>query len=353
MRDVLTMPEQVRSILSICFNPSLDLAISIHGIKAGCTNRYEAFRTDAGGKGINVARLLGENRFDSSVLISVPERCHDLYSYLEYEEFAALTYEVPGELRINIKINEPLPGGGMLSTEVNGAGEDIGEQVADDLYQMALTAVSGYGVVVQSGSLLPGIPPNIYAKISEEIQRSNGISILDSSHEPMLQGVLGHVDIFKPNLEEFRQLTDCNPASREDLVRTAAACCRKYDMALLLLSLGENGAILTDGRFAYSANVPTPERVQGKPVAPILSLTGAGDTMTAMLAAVASATPKNQSFAEYLTGLDPVWLLRLVMGAAQAGIRTPGTEMPHLEDIAAWYEHIVAEDYTHCLSQNS
>lgn len=342
-RDI-TLPRQIRDILSFCLNPSLDIGLLITDLKLGRTNRYESLRTDAGGKGLNVARLLCGHKFDCAVFMPIPEHCHDLYSYLEREQCSALTFEVPGELRINIKINEHLESGEFQSTGINGTGEHIGASVANDLFLMALTAASGYGVVVQSGSLLPGIPENIYEKISEEIYQAQGINVLDSSGEPMLSGLRGPVDIYKPNLDEFRQLTRAPCDNREWIAKTAAEFCRNSKVSLIVVSLGAEGAILTNGQTVYSARIPDFEPAGYTGSSSILSLTGAGDAMTAMLAAVASATPLEQSFDTYLRTVDPLWLTRLVMSAAQAAIRTPGTKMPTWEQIAEWIPTIEVEE---------
>lgn len=338
MAEKLILPQQLRGILSFCLNPSLDIGIHIADFQYGKTNLYESFRTDAGGKGLNVARMLCGIGFNCAVFMPVPAHCHDLYSYLEREQCSAITFEVPGELRMNFKINEMQPDGSLVLTEVNGTGEGINERVAQDLYLMSLTATVGNGVFVQSGSILPGISKDIFYNITTEVAKSGGISILDTTGIPMDKGVEAPVDILRTNVLEFRRLTGLPCNNSEEASSSVAAYARQKNIPLVVLAMGAAGVILSNGQRIFTAEAQLTDLKPGKATDHIQSLTGVGAAMTAGLAAVASGAKNEQSFAAYLKTVDPLWLTKLVMSVGQAAIRTPGTLMPKADEIEKWFE---------------
>ena len=220
--------------------------------------------------------------------------------------YGACEYQVPGELRINIKVNVRGEGGDVTMTEINGTGDRIDAETAAGLVDMLLNSARTSNVLVLSGSLLPGIPADIYSRLSKCSHTSNGITVLDASHASMQMAVKAGVDAFKPNLDELRQLTGLPCDKIEQVARTTELYCRSEACDLILCSLGNRGAVITDGERTYFSPVPDPD-------ATIVNLTGAGDSMTAVLAAFASTTPLNQRFGEYVEECEISQLLRVAI----------------------------------------
>lgn len=328
--------KQMRSILAICLNPCLDISVGLPDaveLAVGELNRYERLRAVAGGKGLNVARLLSEQGWDSSTFLALPAVSRGIQSYFEMERYGACVYQVPGELRINLKVHEHQPGGRARMTEFNGSGDPIDDETAQNLVGMLMNAAASSNVIVLSGRLLPGIPENIYARLAAVSRKSNGISVLDASETPMRLAVEGRVDIFKPNRDELRQLTGLPCLSVAESADAAAAYCRSGRCQLILASLGLDGAVLTNGYQTYHSPVPNPDE-------PIVSLTGAGDSMTAVLAGFAATAPLRQSFTEFQRTQDLSRLLRVAMATAQANVRLHSSEPPTLAQVNEWLSRV-------------
>ena len=92
-------------IYTVTLNPALDKTVEIPGMALDTVNRITAMRTDPGGKGINVSKVIaklgGESR---AVGILGGESGRTLEKLLENENFTTQFRFVEGQTRTNIKI---------------------------------------------------------------------------------------------------------------------------------------------------------------------------------------------------------------------------------------------------------
>ncbi|NTV88750.1 MAG: 1-phosphofructokinase, partial [Clostridiales bacterium] len=107
-------------VVTVTLNPALDKTVTIEKLVPGGLNRVLDSRIDAGGKGINVARVL--NNFNlktvATGLISGTTG-EKLLRLMADEKLEADFLEIPGETRTNVKIFEKADG---ITTEINEAG---------------------------------------------------------------------------------------------------------------------------------------------------------------------------------------------------------------------------------------
>ena len=325
--------DQVRSVQTLCLNPCLDIAVSAPDLVIGDLNLYESLTAQPGGKGLNVAAHLSKQGINSSTFLAMPETSRGFSNAFADARFGACEYRVPGKLRINIKVNVRQEDGNMVMTEINGTGDRIDSDTAAGLVDMLIHSAKISNVLVLSGSLLPGIPADIYSRLSKSSHEANGITVLDASRAAMKMAINAGVDAFKPNLDEFRQLTGLPCDTIEQVARTSELYCRSKACDLILCSLGNWGAVITDGERTYFSPVPDPD-------ATIVNLTGAGDAMTAVLAAFASTTPLNQRFGEYVENCEIAELLKIAMANAQATVRLPSNEVPSQDQVLSWLPQV-------------
>lgn len=304
-----------------------------HSVILGELNRYETMKAAAGGKGINVTKQLNKHGWDSNIFLALPKISRGVQSYFDMEDYGACVYEVPGELRINLKVHTRKEDGQVRMTEFNGSGDIIDHDTSNNLCYMLENAVLSSNVTVLSGSLLPGIPMDIYERLARGINKSNGISVLDASGEALRLAVKGGVDICKPNRDELRELTKLPCQSIEEVKHSIEQYCRKSACQLILCSLGYDGAVLTNGYDTFHARIPNPEER-------IISLTGAGDAMTASLAAFAATTPLTMGFGDYVKLENMDHLLKVAMATAQATVRLQSSETPSEKEVESWISKI-------------
>ena len=111
-------------IYTVTMNPSLDYLLSLPALQAGETNRSAAERLVAGGKGINVSKMLYNLGTDSIIWgfvggFSGEELCRQLTAAGLRQE---LIFLHNGNTRINVKLSAG------QETEVNAAGPQAEEE---------------------------------------------------------------------------------------------------------------------------------------------------------------------------------------------------------------------------------
>ena len=155
-------------IYTVTMNPSLDYLLSLPALQAGETNRSAAERLVAGGKGINVSKMLYNLGTDSIIWgfaggFSGEELCRQLTAAGLRQE---LIFLHNGNTRINVKLSAG------QETEVNAKGPQAEEEALQIFYRR-LEALTAEDYVVLSGSLLPGMPRDSYRQIMQQL-RHNG-----------------------------------------------------------------------------------------------------------------------------------------------------------------------------------
>ncbi|NJP40873.1 hexose kinase [Oscillospiraceae bacterium HV4-5-C5C] len=326
MLEPLILPAQQRDILALSLNPCIDVTIELRAFLRGETNQYEQLRRDIGGKGYNVAKaIIGLGGRCSLFGLNYTGSGSGLRQAARAAGLEARFMDVPGLLRMNIKLHER-SGQTTVMTEFNHPGTPVDPSTAERVLNSLRPLLRRRLVLVMSGSLPPGLNRFTYREIAGQVRAKDGIVVLDSSGEPLMQALAARCDIMKPNRKELREVTGMPCDSLEGVTQAAKSLCR-LGASLVLASLGEEGAVLTDGQDAWYA--PNPRGVNA------LSLQGAGDAMTAVLAMAAAACPLG------LTELGPLpALLQLAMAASQATIQLPGTTMAGRSETEAWIQRI-------------
>jgi len=301
-------------IVTVTVNPSLDRTIVLDApLQPGAVQAAASTREDAGGKGINVARVLDAASAD--VLAVLPLAADDPFTaVLRAGAVPARPVAVAGHCRANVTITDPAG----VTTKLNlpGATPTDGELTA--LEEAVVVAAEGARWVVLAGSLPPGVPDDFYVRLIDAVRMRWGAvaprMAVDASG-PALAAVVerAHPDLIKPNDDELAELT--GQVLDGDLTQAAARIARALvpaKVAAALVTLGGRGAVLVTADAAYAA-VPPPTRVR--------STVGAGDS----------------SLAGYLLaesqGADPGACLVSAIRHGAAAASLPGTMAPRPGDL--------------------
>src|SRR5690242_5221432 len=104
-------------IATVTLNPAIDKTVTVPDFAVGKLNRAGAERSDPGGKGINVAKTLAVLGVPVTALGFAAGLNGDyLRRSLDALGIAHEFVSVPGETRVNLKIEDPLIG---AETELN------------------------------------------------------------------------------------------------------------------------------------------------------------------------------------------------------------------------------------------
>lgn len=302
-------------ITTLTMNPSIDRTASLSGpLRRGGVNRLTGVTDIAGGKGVNVARVLSDAGSDTVALIPAPadDPFHDL---LAATGVVIEHVEVGSPVRVNLTVTES----DGTTTKLNSAGADMGDHARDAIRHTLVENTRPGDWVVLSGSLPPGCAPEFYADLVPALRRAGALVAVDTSEDPLKAVAAALPDaapqLVKPNGEELGQMVGVDGARLEreadagefgPVVDTARELV-SGGIGAVLVTLGGAGAVLVTGEGAWRA---------ASPVIEVRSTVGAGDA----------------SLAGYLLGdlrgESPAGRLARAVRHGAAAAALPGTELP-------------------------
>jgi 1-phosphofructokinase len=307
-------------IATVTLNPAIDKSLMVPRFEVGKTNRGEVRRTDAGGKGINVAKAVKQFGAEVCALGFVAgSNGHFILEALAASGIPADFSNVPGETRVNLKIHDPVYG---TETELN----EPGFQVFPEHLRAMKEKIKEYSprceVMVFSGSLPPGAPPETFAELITIARALGAKCMLDTAGPALRYGLEAKPLLLKPNRAEVEGLLQERLRTRSELAR-AARQLLKMGAEEAVISMGADGAVAATRQDFLSARPPA--------VAPRSSV-GAGD---AMVAALAYGEAKHLSFRESF---------RLAMAASAAAVTMEGSKVAELALVQSLLPQVRIED---------
>ncbi|MEV6217424.1 hexose kinase [Nocardia sp. NPDC051833] len=260
-------------ILTITANPAYDVTYEVDRFVAGETYRVERVRQRAGGKGVNVSRVL--------TVLGVPTVATGLAS----AEFAA---EVAGELtadfvpalpwvRRTLVVQQRAPR--ALTTGLWEPGAPPAADAATALLAKLDRWLPSADVVVVSGSLPPRLGADLPATLARRALAAGKPVICDVSGVALRECARVPGVVLMPNDDELHELTGMRPRIAIEVVGAARAIL-STGPRLVIATRGAAGMIAVTATEAWSAAAPRP--VSG-------NTTGAGDAAAAAVAAQLAA----------------------------------------------------------------
>ncbi|AOT71563.1 1-phosphofructokinase [Geosporobacter ferrireducens] len=296
-------------IITVTLNPALDKTILLDILKVGSVNRVCQVREDAGGKGINVSKMIrnlkGETLATGFLGGQTGAR---IRTQLEQMEIQHGFIEVEGNTRTNIKVVDTK---NKIYTDINEPGAALAENVLIKLENLIFSRVKEEDLIVFSGSIPQNVPKSIYAKWIIKANRIGVKTILDADGEVLRKGVQAGPYMIKPNIYELEMLFDRKIETMKEIVE-AAQSLLEYGIKIIAVSMGEQGSVfVTQDKTLVAEAIKTD----------VKSTVGAGDSV---VGALAYAISKKMDLEE---GIE------LAIAAATATIGNEGTEMGTLEQI--------------------
>ncbi len=291
-------------ITAVCMNPCIDRSISISDFKYGATNRAADVRNDAGGKGINVAVTAAQ--LGAEVVCLSPLYKNGGSAITEKLRAFGVKSEgvlIDGTLRTNLKLIDRASG---IVTEVNESGAPIDAAGLAQMTELIEQYARKSELLILSGSLPPNCPADYYRSIIERADALGCRCILDADGEKLREGLKAHPFLVKPNRSELEGLLG-QPLQSISEVRNAALSLISRGVSIAAVSLGADGALITDGMQSFYAPCMNVD---------VRSTVGAGD---AMIAALAVGCCKNLPLDE---------IFRMGVAGASASVMTEGTQPP-------------------------
>ncbi|ASJ56490.1 1-phosphofructokinase [Brevibacillus formosus] len=252
-------------IYTVTLNPSIDYHLWITALSQGTIHQAQKEWKVAGGKGINVSkvlRILGENSTALGFVGGFTGAF--IQQQIEQADISHDLIQIGQDSRINLKIKA------QTETDISGVSPDIPEEALQRLMQQIDSLQSG-DYLVLAGSVPKSLPSDMYQTIMKRL-RGKGVRIfLDAKGKALETGLSEEPFLIKPNHHELGELfgvTIATPAEAIDMARKSL----QMGAQNVIVSMAGQGAVFVNREAAYVAQIP-----QRKPVNSI----GAGDSMVA------------------------------------------------------------------------
>lgn len=274
------------SVLCLTMNPAVDLAtetervVPTHKLRCGSTLH------DAGGGGVNVARVL--TRLGGHCLSVCPAggpSGHWLEKRMRDEGLESVFLPIADETRVSFTVHEHSTGAEFRFVMP-------GPQLSEAEWQSALRYMENLqpfpAIVVASGSLPPGVPTDFYARLARLCRARSARLVLDTSGPALAAALAEGVYLFKPNLKELAELAGRPLDSAAQWQAAARQLVLDGRAEVVALTLGHLGALLVTRDAMWCA---PPLDVE------VSSAVGAGDSFVgALVWGLQQCLPTEQAF---------------------------------------------------------
>lgn len=296
-------------IYTVTLNPALDRTIVIDKLVEEDTIRIVDESAFAGGKGIDVSRVIKELGGQSIALGFIGGfEGLKLEGLLINAGVVTDFVRIGGETRTNIFIKEESTGSQF---SISAAGPEISAAEIGSIYHRLLQ-INDMEYLIISGSLPRGVSSNLYGQIIHAGRRNGAFVMLDTDGKTLKDSVEYLPTCIKPNRFELSRLVGRDLKTEKELL---GACDELHEKGIpnVLLSRGSEGLILsTPGR-----------KIRGKgPAVAVGSAVGAGDSAVAGFILAHSRKDNIED------------CVRLACAAGTATAMNPGTELCHMPEVA-------------------
>src|SRR3954449_5963624 len=222
-------------------NLTIDRTLAIAELRPGEVLRFDRVVVTPGGKGLNVARAARALGHRALLVSLVPGRTGEAAAAMIADEAVKLhAVRCPGELRSTAVIQER----DGRTTVLNEPGPPVRE-VEWTTYERAVRAhLEAHTILVCSGSVPPGSPPDAYRRLSALAQEAGVACLVDAAGETLLRALDAAPSLVTPNLAEAEGVLGLGP--RGQAVRSADdARPRALAAAEALVRQGARAAVVT------------------------------------------------------------------------------------------------------------
>lgn len=258
-------------ITTISLNPSIDRTLTIDHLVPGGLNRVISTHSVAAGKGINVALTVAALGMDAECIGFMYKDGSKLFEKRLMMNSAAYNFVwCEGSVRTNIKVLDQSTG---VITEINEAGAQVSEADLKRMSELVTLHAENTDYLVLAGSLPPGCPQDYYRTLIQSVEGLGCRCILDADGERMRYGLEAQPFMIKPNRYELEIMSGRELKTFPE-IRDAAMKYISMGVSIVAVSLGADGALITDGDstlYAPRINID------------VHSTVGAGDAMVAGL----------------------------------------------------------------------
>ena len=239
-------------ITTVTLNPAVDKTCTLTSLRPGTVNRMESVRNLAGGKGINVTKVLRQYDYPVCALGFLGGYTGKfIEEYVESIGAECCFTHIGGETRTSTNI---LAQDGYV-TELLEPGAVISRSELQAFYEAYDKKTEESELIIMSGSVPKGVPASVYKELVEKASEKGKRVLLDTSGDFLKEGVSALPFMIKPNVKELEVLFGKKMKDREDVLH-AALHFHMLGIPHVMVSMGEKGLLYVTGQKAYFAKAP-------------------------------------------------------------------------------------------------
>jgi 1-phosphofructokinase family hexose kinase len=260
-------------IVTLTPNPAVDITYAVPTVTLGESHRVGDVRERAGGKGLNVASVL--TAMGSHVVAVAPVGADELAAFATDLTERGLSHrlvESPCRTRRSVAVVDDAGQATLFNEAGSTQPGAVWARVSAALAALAPQA----SVLTVSGSLPTGAPDDLVERLTIEATRLGLQVVLDVGGPVLAHALRAQPTLVKPNRAEATAARLGWPGSGSPTPADLAFALADQGAEAVIISDGANGIQLLHDEVELRAWLPEP--LKGNP-------TGAGDALTASLAA--------------------------------------------------------------------
>lgn len=231
------------------FNTAIDRRLEVPVLRPGVVQRATAASSTPGGKGLHVAQMIAELGEPVRLVgLEDDEHAVSLARHLHARRVEWHPVRTSGRLRQCLAVQEA----DARVTELLEPGPVLENVECSALLDALLALYETSSVIVLSGSLPRGLPPDTYATLVRRAAAHALPCVVDASGEALRNAVGARPWCVKPNVDEASMLSGHPLAGLGD----AGECARwlySQGIARPVVTLGARGAVGYDGETLWHA----------------------------------------------------------------------------------------------------
>ena len=252
-------------IYTVTLNPSIDYIVRLDQVQVGSVNRMDSDDKFAGGKGINVSRVLKRLDIPNTATGFIGGFTGKFITdTLAREEIETRFVQVAEDTRINVKIKAD------QETEINGTGPNVEPAQLEEL-KAILSSLTAEDTVVFAGSSAKNLGNVIYKDLIALTRKTGAQVVCDFEGQTLIDSLDFQPLLVKPNNHELGAIFGVKLESLDEIENYARQLLAKGAQNVII-SMAGDGALLVTSEGAYFA----------KPIkGTVKNSVGAGDSMVA------------------------------------------------------------------------
>lgn len=302
-------------IVTLTVNPAIDRTITVDRLAFEDRAYILSTKDTPGGRGINASSVI--HAFGGKTVAILPAGGSSgarFQDFLKNCGFPVIIVAIRNKVRTNLTITDSHG----LTAKLNEHGPKLSKAEMSKIEKAVHANIQGASWLMLCGSLPPGAPDDVYARIIAFAQSRKVSTLLDSDGDALKLGLAAKPTLVSPNQEEAERLLSTALITRTNCLQ-AAERLHRMGAESVMLSLGSRGAV---GFYKGRLWEAIPPRVDA--VCPI----GAGDAQSA---AFLWSFENDHSYSE---------AIRWGVAAGTASAMLPGMKFASLDEARRIYADV-------------